>query len=84
MKRLSQLPEHERCHVTGWLDKCEHGYDECKACGHILNADEVETVVDPKDVAPTYKRCKRCNSTRVFRRAAVLPAENTGIFRGQK
>lgn len=85
MRRLTPLPEHERCHrIKGWVDKCEQGYDQCLTCGLVLNADEVETVVDPQGIAPNYKVCGLCGSHHVVTRPPVLSAEPSRVFGGGK
>lgn len=60
MKRLTPLPEHERCHVVGFVDTMSEGFWWCKRCLHVT---ELEHVTDPADESRQWDRCGRCGAS---------------------
>lgn len=62
MKTHAPLREHERCTVTGFVDKCRTGFWWCNGCNHVVLVTEE---LDYQDDSRVIRKCGRCDSHRV-------------------
>ncbi len=59
MKRLTPLPEHERCHVTNFVKVMSEGFHWCGRCKRVTKPEQRH---DCQDDSRVWFACSHCGS----------------------